>query len=193
MTSDESEMSEQYIHQRLLPNAQCLELRDTSTIDLVVIHCTELPDLAMARSYGERILYPASGTGNSGHYYIDRDGLIEQWVPLDRTAHHVHGFNAHSIGIELVNLGRYPNWLDTASQEMTEPYTQRQLDSLVGLLHFLSAALIKLQWITGHDLLDTKMVPASDKPAEWVFRKKDPGPHFPWDNVLDTLRLMPYL
>jgi N-acetylmuramoyl-L-alanine amidase len=49
-------------------------------VELVVIHCTELPDLAIAREYGERALYD-NGTGNSGHYYIDRDGAIYRYVP----------------------------------------------------------------------------------------------------------------
>ncbi len=45
-----------------------LTTRALTQIDMVVIHCTELPDMAMAREYGERVLYD-SGTGNSGHYY----------------------------------------------------------------------------------------------------------------------------
>ncbi|HTL14342.1 MAG TPA: N-acetylmuramoyl-L-alanine amidase, partial [Thermomonas sp.] len=57
-----------------LPYAEALAARDPADVDTVVIHCTELPDLATARAWGERVLYPASGTGNSGHYYIDRDG-----------------------------------------------------------------------------------------------------------------------
>jgi hypothetical protein len=56
-----------------LPYEDRLPQRPDAQVDLVVIHCTELPDLAMAREYGERVLYE-SGAGNSGHYYIDRDG-----------------------------------------------------------------------------------------------------------------------
>ena len=65
------------IHARHLPYAELLAARAPDAIDTVVIHCTELPDLATAREYGERVLYE-SGTGNSGHYYIDRDGRIEE-------------------------------------------------------------------------------------------------------------------
>ena len=57
-----------------LPYVERLEARPVEAVDMVVVHCTELPDLATARSYGERVLYSASGTGNSGHWYIDRDG-----------------------------------------------------------------------------------------------------------------------
>ncbi|MEM7054432.1 MAG: N-acetylmuramoyl-L-alanine amidase, partial [Pseudomonadota bacterium] len=88
-----------------------LERRALDQIRRVVMHATELPDLAEARDYGERVLYENSATGNSGHFYIDRDGSIEQWVPLERIAHHVRDHNADTIGIELVNRGRYPDWL----------------------------------------------------------------------------------
>src|SRR3546814_11398454 len=77
-----------------------------SQVDLVVIHCTELPDLATAREYGERVLHTGSGTGNSGHYYVDRNGDCHRFVAPDRVAHHVRGYNPRSIGIELVNAGR---------------------------------------------------------------------------------------
>ena len=45
-----------------LPYAARLESRDPAHVDLVVIHCTELPDLPLAREYGERVLYD-TGTG----------------------------------------------------------------------------------------------------------------------------------
>ena len=70
-----------------LPYVELLAERAPETIDTVVLHCTELPDLATAREYGERVLYD-SGTGNSGHYYIDRDGSTFEYVPVARVAHH---------------------------------------------------------------------------------------------------------
>lgn len=172
-------------HLDLLPYADRLDVRALDTIDMVVIHCTELPDLAMARDYGERVLYPASGTGNSGHFYIDRDGRIEQWVPLERIAHHVHGHNRHSIGIELVNTGRYPHWLDSRHQAMDEDYTQVQISALRSLLAQLVEALPGLRRIAGHEQLDTDEVPASDDPELLVSRKRDPGPRFPWAQALE--------
>ena len=116
-----------------LSYSERLESRPLSAIDLVVLHCTELPDMDTARQYGERVLY-ASGTGNSGHFYIDRDGRLEQYAPLNRIAHHVRGYNPRSIGIELVNRGRWPHWLDSRHQAMDEPYTSAQLDVLLQLL-----------------------------------------------------------
>jgi N-acetylmuramoyl-L-alanine amidase len=166
-----------------LPYEDRLEQRADGDIDLVVIHCTELPDLATAREYGERALYE-SGAGNSGHYYIDRDGSVHLWVHPGRVAHHCRGYNPRSIGIELVNTGRYPDWLDSRRQQMSEPYTAVQLRALVALLASLRRSLTGLRYIAGHEDLDTAMVPASDERALQVRRKRDPGPLFPWDAVL---------
>lgn len=168
----------------LLPYNARLHVRSETRIDLVVIHCTELPDLATARKYGERIHYVDSATGNSGHFYIDRDGHIEQWVDLDRIANHTHGFNSRSLGIELVNLGRFPDWLASTSQIMEEPYRPAQIRALQRLLQALRANIPTLEYIAGHAALDTRLVPATDNPAIAVHRKLDPGPLFPWDEIL---------
>ncbi|RZA14890.1 MAG: N-acetylmuramoyl-L-alanine amidase [Lysobacteraceae bacterium] len=167
-----------------LPYADALAARDPASIDTVVIHCTELPDLATAREYGERLLYPASGTGNSGHYYIDRDGGIVEYVDPARVAHHTRGWNPRSIGIELVNTGRFPHWMDSRRQAMDEPYTAAQVDALGALLLVLGARFPSLCQIAGHEDLDLDEVEASDDPAVRVRRKRDPGPLFPWDAVL---------
>jgi N-acetylmuramoyl-L-alanine amidase len=171
-----------------LPYEERLEARPTARIDLVVIHCTELPDLAMAREFGEREVH-ASGTGNSGHYYIDRDGSIHVFVKPDRVAHHTRGYNERSIGIELVNTGRYPDWLDSRHQAMDEPYTDAQVVALVALLNALRRDIPTLEFIAGHEDLDRDTVPASDDPAQRVSRKRDPGPRFPWSRVLDETAL----
>lgn len=171
-----------------LPYEAKLASRPLADIDLVVIHCTELPDLAMAREYGERALYD-SGTGNSGHYYIDRDGSVHRYVAEDRVAHHVRGYNPRSVGIELVNTGRYPHWLAAGHQAMDEPYTEAQIASLIALLRQLSATLPNLRFIAGHEDLDTAQVPASDDETVSVQRKLDPGPLFPWKRVLGAVSL----
>ncbi|NII09071.1 N-acetylmuramoyl-L-alanine amidase [Oleiagrimonas sp. C23AA] len=171
------------IHEQPLPYADRLDTRTSADIDLVVIHCTELPDLAEARRYGEQVLYD-SGTGNSGHYYIDRDGRTVRYVPDTRIAHHVRGYNARAIGIELVNTGRYPHWLAADHQAMDETYTDAQLDALRALLVYLKAEHPTLTNIAGHEDLDTQSVPASDNPHVQVRRKRDPGPRFPWPEVL---------
>jgi N-acetylmuramoyl-L-alanine amidase len=176
-------MSPPVIHDQPLPYVHALPLRAADAVDMVVMHCTELPDLATAREYGERIVHP-SGTGNSGHYYIDRDGATYCYVPGDRIAHHVRGHNEHAIGIELVNAGRYPHWWDTHHQRMSEPYPATQITALLALLAHLRERFAHLATIAGHEDLDTALVAASDDPAQQVRRKLDPGPMFPWEQVL---------
>jgi len=177
------------IHIDHLPYVSRLAARPLDAIDLVVIHCTELPDLATARQYGEQVLYPDSGTGNSGHWYIDRDGCIVEYVPPARVAHHVRGYNPRAVGIELVNRGRWPNWLDSRHQEPDEPYPPAQIAALRALLQHLTTTLPGLCRIAGHEDLDTGHVPASDNPGVSVPRKRDPGPLFPWEKVVYGLGL----
>jgi len=171
-----------------LPYEGLLPERAPDAVDLVVIHCTELPDLAMAREYGERVLYD-SGAGASGHYYIDRDGSVLCYVDPLRVANHTRGYNPRSIGIELVNTGRYPDWFHSNHQVMTEPYPARQIDALRALLDHLVERFPSLRHIAGHEDLDTAMVPASDDPDNEVPRKRDPGPQFPWARAYDASRL----
>ena len=182
----------QIICEAPLDYAARLESRDPAALDLIVIHCTELPDLVTAREFGERIHYRESGTGNAGHFYIDRNGKIQCWVPVGRTAHHTRGFNERSIGIELINRGRWPNWYDSRCQNMTEPYTEHQVESLSGLLKHLTALAPGLRWIAGHDQLDLARVPASNDPGTLVSRKLDPGPMFPWRDILESTTLEPF-
>lgn len=173
----------------LLPYADRLQSRPQESVDLIVIHCTELPDLATAREFGERILYRESATGNSGHFYLEENGALHQWVPIDRAAHHVRGYNERSLGIELCNPGRYPDWHDSRSQHMKHPYSASQLEKLTRFLNELTAYLPGLKHISGHEHLDVERIPASDDPAIRVRRKRDPGPLFPWPDVLSATRL----
>jgi N-acetylmuramoyl-L-alanine amidase len=170
-----------------LPYEAKLEPRALSQIDLVVIHCTETPTLASAREFGEKILYTGSGTGNSGHYYIDRDGRIVLYVRPDRIAHHVRGYNPRSIGIELVNTGRYPHWRDSRHQAMDEAYPEAQIQALIALLAHLREQHPGIRYIAGHEDLDTAQEPAEDDANVLVPRKRDPGPLFPWERVMRTV------
>jgi N-acetylmuramoyl-L-alanine amidase len=172
------------IHEELLPYHSKLKFRNTSQIDTVVLHCTELPTLQMAREFGEQIVHQDSGTGNSGHYYIDRDGSVFRYAEDTRVANHVIGHNENSIGIELVNLGRYPNWFHARHQTPTEPYAPVQLDALKELLHELKIRYPQLRTLARHSDLDTNWVSAEDDPTAQIRRKIDPGPLFPWDDIL---------
>ena len=172
-----------------LPYELRLEARPLSQIDLVVIHCTEVPTLELSREFGERVLYAGSGTGNSGHYSVDRDGSVVLYVRPDRIANHVRGYNPRSIGIELVNTGRYPYWRDSKHQAMDEPYPEAQIAALIGLLRQLQLELPTLRYIAGHEDLDTEQEAAVDDPTVLVPRKRDPGPLFPWSRVMESVAL----
>lgn len=172
------------IHDWPLPYEERLAERPASTIDLVVIHCTELPDMAMARRFGEMVRYADSGTGNSGHYYIDRAGKVFRFVADTRVAHHTVGYNPRSIGIELVNRGRYPRWNDSRHQAFTEPYTGAQITALLALLRQIKADHSSVRFIAGHEDLDRRLEPAGDDPAILLPRRQDPGPLFPWPQVM---------
>ncbi|MEM7480921.1 MAG: N-acetylmuramoyl-L-alanine amidase [Acidobacteriota bacterium] len=168
-----------------------LEERPLSAVDLAVLHSTELPTLADARRYGERIVYEGSGTGVSGHYYVDRDGTVEGWVPPERVAHHAKSFNGRSVGIELVNRGRFPHWFDSGQQEPTEDFPAEQVESLLDLLATLRKALPALRYLARHSDIDVEWVPASDDRSRSVRRKIDPGWLFPWREVLSASELDP--
>jgi N-acetylmuramoyl-L-alanine amidase len=172
-----------------LPYELQLDARPLSQVDLVVIHCTEVPTLELSREFGERVLYAGSGTGNSGHYYIDRDGSVVLYVRPERIANHVRGYNPRSIGIELVNTGRYPHWRDSKHQAMDEPYPDAQIEALIGLLQQLQSQLPALHYIAGHEDLDTEQEAAIDDPTMLVPRKRDPGPLFPWSRVMESVEL----
>lgn len=173
----------------LLPYNKNLVLRELIDVEMVVIHCTELPDLATARSYGEKIHY-ASGTGNSGHYYICKRGNVYQWVENQRVAHHVRGHNPNSIGIELDNLGRYPNWHKTNAQIMYDLYPSIQIKALLKLLKKLKEDIPSLKYITGHEDLDRRLIPSENDPEIFIRRKMDPGKLFPWHEVMPQIPLI---
>jgi N-acetylmuramoyl-L-alanine amidase len=173
----------------LLSYNQKLESRKIDDIELLVIHCTELPDMQTAREYGEKIHYQ-SGTGNSGHYYISKSGKIYQWVENNRIAHHVKDHNSHSIGIELDNRGRFPNWHKTNAQIMHEDYPSIQVEALITLIKSLQKTIPALKYITGHEDLDTRLIQSNNDPDIYIRRKMDPGPLFPWDKVMQHITLI---
>lgn len=177
------------IRSRPLSYQDRLEKRSSDAINLIVIHCTELPSLSLAREFGERIQHEDSKTGNSGHYYVDRDGRIEEYISPTFVAHHVIGHNQNSIGIELVNNGRYPDWFNSDAQELSDPYPDAQIRALINLIKYLENDYPALDTIAGHEDLDETLIVAEDDPSKRIKRKVDPGPLFPWTNVLSEVSL----
>ncbi len=171
----------------LLPQNKTLEQRDTKIIDLIVLHCTELPTLEEARRAAEEMRNTDAGTQCvSGHYYVDRDGRVYRYVEDNRIANHVTGYNRGSIGIEIVNKGRYPRWYSSGGQNPTEEYTPAQVASIIRLIEYLKRRYPNINKIARHSELDIRWVPAEDDDKVEVRRKIDPGPLFPWEEVLEA-------
>jgi N-acetylmuramoyl-L-alanine amidase len=110
----------------------------------------------------------------SAHYVIDRDGTIYRCVNDEDGAWHAgdsvldgrRDVNACSIGIKLVGFA-------------ATAYMPFQLDALVELCLSLCVRYkIAVDRIVGHQDI---VVPAG--------RKKDPGPHFPWNRVRERIAM----
>ena len=139
--------------------------------------------------FRSRVLYQ-NGTGASGHYYIDRDGNMEQYVPDDRIANHTVGWNNKTLSIELVNEGRFPEHYQSDQQKTIHFYPQKQIDTLVELLTEFKRRYPTIKYVQGHEDLDRRKVPSTDDPTIFVERKMDPGNTFPWVEVLDQVDLI---
>ena len=167
----------------LLLGGDRLPQRRLEDIDTVVLHSTELPTLQDARDAAKLSEKNGETALIAAHFYIDRDGRIFRFVNEDRIASHVAGHNRDTIGIELVNRGRWPDWFASTHQEPTEPFPSIQIDALKWLLRDLQRRLPSLKGIARHAELDTRRVQATDNPSHQVQRRIDPGPLFPWSEI----------
>lgn len=134
------------------------ERRGEARPTLIVIHATNMPDAASART---RLCDPASEV--SCHWLIAEDGTTEQLVDEARRAWHAGAgswrgaddVNSRSIGIELAN-------------PMDRPFPEPQMAALERLL-----AQIMARWGIGAEtvIAHSDMAPG---------RKDDPGARFDW-------------
>ncbi len=160
----------------ICPSPNWNERPEGAEISLLVIHNISLPPGefgggfvqalfqnkldAKAHPYFETI----AGLQVSAHLFIERDGVITQFVPFNARAWHagVSSFNGvancndYSIGIELEGTDE-------------QPYTDLQYLALEKVTRQLMLSYPKLtpERITGHD----QIAPG---------RKTDPGPAFDW-------------
>jgi N-acetylmuramoyl-L-alanine amidase len=153
------------------------------TVDTVVIHATEIPTLRealkMARDTSDR--KPMDGI--CAHYYISRKGTLYRVVPDHRIANHCRGWNDRSIGIELVNRGRYPRWFHPDSQRFDQSYTESQYRALDRLLRLLKKRYPRIRQCLPHSDLDRRRVLSTDGRTR-VRRRIDPGPRFDWSKII---------
>ena len=66
---------------------------------------------------------------------------------------------------------------------------EKLMHALKKLLLNLKSDFTNLQFIAGHEDLDTAKVQANDNPDKQVFRKRDPGPQFPWQEIVSAVAL----
>ena len=141
-------------------SSNCDERPIGTNIDAIVIHYTEV-------SFEESIkLLTNSQYKTSSHYLISENGEIYNLVPEEKRAWHAgisywngrDKVNDFSIGIEIVNDG-------------INQYTNEQIGALINLLKHLK---IK------HNVKNNNIIGHSDIAFE---RKKDPGVHFPWQEL----------
>jgi N-acetylmuramoyl-L-alanine amidase len=131
-------------------------------VSMVVLHYTGMADGPSALG---RLRDPESGV--SSHYVVEEDGRIFRLVAEDKRAWHagkscwrgIHGVNAASIGIEIVNPGHEFGY---------RPFPQEQMSAVVRLLSGIKQRhAIPLANVVGHsDVAPT--------------RKQDPGELFDW-------------
>ena len=166
-----------------------LKSRSVKRISLIVLHSTELPTMKLTRTYAQTIRYH-KGVGVSGHFYIDKKGKVYQYLDTNRIALHTRGYNARSIGIELLNDGRYPSWYEIASQKVDDPYTPEQLKSLEMLVEKLKLQYPTIKYLARHSDLDKRKIKSSDHPKKMIQRKIDPGPLFPYSTFSKKVDLI---
>jgi N-acetylmuramoyl-L-alanine amidase len=156
--------------------------RRNQPIDMVVIHSTGGPTCdvrtgkpiwvkggTLADDLRVIEAHPKLGI----HYMIDRDGTLRRSVPEDQIAHHVFGYSARSIAIELINDG-----------DGVEAFPAAQLDALTTLVRDIARRRgLTRQAIRLHSDLDHGAL-ACDRTQR---RKVDPGPAFPLAAVLDAV------
>jgi N-acetylmuramoyl-L-alanine amidase len=131
-------------------------------VSICVLHYTGMEDAASAIA---RLRDPEARV--SCHYLVAEDGQVLRMVPEDKRAWHagqsywrgLHGVNAASIGIEIVNPGHEFGY---------RPFPREQMEALIPLLSGI---------VERHQIPRANVVGHSDvAPA----RKQDPGELFDW-------------
>ncbi|MBS0219549.1 MAG: N-acetylmuramoyl-L-alanine amidase [Proteobacteria bacterium] len=141
---------------------------DGATVDLLVLHYTELP----LKESLEILSDDKREKRVSAHYVLAEDGAAYRLVPEDRVAWHAgqsywrgrEALNATSIGIEIVNL-----------HGDRHDYPPRQIAALIELCRAILARhpAIVPQNVVGHSDVAPR-------------RKIDPGLRFPWKVLADA-------
>lgn len=165
---------------RFISSPNCDERPQGEPICLIVVHAISLPPGEFGGEAIERLfmncldpeVHPyyrdIHDLRVSAHFLIDREGAVTQFVPCDKRAWHAgvsrwrerKCCNDFSIGIELEGCDAVP-------------FENAQYQALVHLVNVLQRHY-PIQDIVGH----CDIAPG---------RKTDPGPHFDWQRLRESL------
>ena len=155
-----------------------------AVVDMLVIHNISLPPGEFGTQCVEQLFCNALDPAQhpffqtiahlqvSSHLFIDRTGVVTQFVPFDRKAWHAgessfcgqSNCNDFSIGVELEGTDE-------------EPFADAQYASLITVTDLLFG--------TFPSLISDRIVGHSDIAPG---RKTDPGPHFDWKRYKSALQ-----
>ena len=131
-------------------------------IERIIIHCS-----ATAPSHDVDVRditrWHVQGNGWSDcgyHYFIKRDGTIEDGRPITRPGAHTKGYNQTSIG------GCYAGGVDEKGNP-EDNRTEAQEASLIRLIHALLDEFPEINDIAGHNEFSSKACPSFDVKKWW--------------------------
>jgi len=148
--------------------------------------------------------------GLSAHFMLDVDGTIYQTLDVKERAWHAGTANDDSVGIEIANLGAYPDAAplgeadDIVAGEIQgqslyqRPFTNRQYDALARLCVTLCRVLpeVRREFPRGPDgVVVPAVMPVGGDDFAGILGhyhltrgKVDPGPAFDWERLEKQMR-----
>lgn len=154
-------------------------------IDLIVIHTMEASEKPTTAEAVARWFASDTAPKASAHYCVDSDSIV-QCVDDEDVAWHAPGANNNGIGIEHAGYAKQSgsDWSDTFSSSML------QLSSkLAARLCWLYA--IPVEFVDANGLLRGERGVTTHAEVSKAFKKSnhwDPGPNFPMQNYLSSIR-----
>lgn len=156
----------------------------TASVNMIVLHAISGPEC----KNGKVIFSGASGDAQkwktffesekdkSIHYIVDKQGAVAKSIDEDRVAWHALAHNGRSIGIELVNEG-----------DGKDDYPKAQIDALRALVKGIRSRHpdISNKNIVRHSEIDHSTFECAGISEK---RKRDPGPRFPYDEFILSLK-----
>jgi N-acetylmuramoyl-L-alanine amidase len=132
-------------------------------IEEIIIHCSatradmDYVDVDWVR----KIHVEQRGWRDVGyHYFIKRDGVVEQGRPITQVGAHTKGHNSRSVGI------CYAGGLDS-NHDPEDNRTPEQIESLQRLITELMEAIPSIEEVSGHNEYSTKACPCFDVKKWW--------------------------